>query len=259
MRRRRQNPSFFETIEYIGPRPQKPRRKAPSFLGGWVLMLIAASIAYFFGKPLMPFLRAQQDTASVERADLLISRMMTSPSLGERLAAAALQQTKWRIAFDNSYRVIGYPGGDIPADRGYGPDVVVRAFRAVGIDLQRLVHEDMSAHFKAYPDIFNATKPDPNIDHRRVANLERFFKRHGEELSATRHASDYAVGDIVIWRVGSQKHIGILVPAPGDRPEERWVVHNLDRGPVWGDDLADFEVIGHYRYGGDPPAARAGA
>ena len=250
MRRRRQNNTFFETIEYIGPRPQTRRGKAPSFLGGWMLLLIAATIAYFFGKPLIPFLRAQQATASVANADSLISRMMTAPSTGERLAAAALQQTKSHVSFDNSYRVIAFPGGDIPSDRGYGPDVIVRGYRVLGIDLQRLVHEDITANFKAYPDIFKAVKPDPNIDHRRVPNLERFFKRHGEELPASRDARDYAVGDVVVWRVGEEKHMGIVAPGPGERSEERWAVHNLDRGPVWEDCLFDFEPVGHYRYDG---------
>jgi len=248
MRRRRQNNPFFETIEYIGPRPQARRAKTPSFLSGWLLLLIAASIAYIVGKPLIPSLRAQQDTATVARADSLISRLMTAPSLGERLAAAALQQTKSHVSFDNSYRVIAFPGGDVPPDRGYGPDVIVRGYRALAIDLQRLVNDDMSANFKAYPDIFKASKPDPNIDHRRVPNLERFFKRHGEELPASRDAHNYAVGDIVVWRVGEEKHMGIVTPGPGERSDERWVVHNLDRGPVWEDCLFEFEPVGHYRY-----------
>ena len=155
------------------------------------------------------------------------------------------------MTFDPSYYRIAYPGGDIPSDRGYGPDVVIRSFRVVGIDLQQLVHEDMLENFKVYPQIYPEREADPNIDHRRVPNLQRFFSRFGESLPGSRESSDYSVGDLVIWQVGRDRHIGVVVPGPGARAEERWVVHNLDkRGPVWEDCLFDFEVVGHFRYDG---------
>jgi uncharacterized protein YijF (DUF1287 family) len=131
--------------------------------------------------------------------------------------------------------------------------VIIRSYRALGIDLQRLVFEDMSAHFDVYPQLpeYGTRKgPDPCIDHRRVPNLERFFSRFGVELPADRDASHYSGGDIVVWQGGADRHIGIVVPGPGERASERWVVHNLDRGPVWEDCLFDFEVVGHYRYDG---------
>lgn len=247
---RRPRHSFFETIEYIGPRPEKPQRKGPSFFGGWFLLLIAGTIVFFFGKPLFPFLKAQQETATVARADELIAQLAPSASFGERLAAAALQRTKAHVTFDPSYYKIPFPAGDIPSDRGYGPDVVVRSFRAVGVDLQEVVHEDMSANFKLYPQLYPERESDPNIDHRRVPNLQRFFSRIGESLPGSRDVMDYSIGDIVIWQVGRDRHIGIVVPGPGQRAEERWVVHNLNAGPVWEDSLFDFEVVGHYRYDG---------
>jgi len=247
---RRPRHSFFETIEYIGPRPEKPRR-GPSFVGGWLLLAIAGTIVFFFGRPLLPFLKAQQETATVERADDLIAQLAPSASFGERLAAAALQRTKAHVTFDPSYYRIAYPCGDIPSDRGYGPDVIIRSFRVVGVDLQQLVHEDMLANFKVYPQIYPEREADPNIDHRRVPNLQRFFSRFGDSLPSSRESTDYSIGDLVIWQVGRDQHIGIVVPGPGARSEERWVVHSLDkRGPVWEDCLFDFEVVGHFRYDG---------
>ena len=226
-------------------------RRGPSFLGGWLLLVIAGTIVFFFGRPLFPFLKAQQETATVERADELIAQLAPSASFGERLAAAALQRTKARVTYDESYYDgIPYPAGDIPSDRGYGPDLVVRSFRAVGVDLQQLVHEDMSVNFKLYPQIYPEREADPNIDHRRVPNLQRFFSRFGESLPSNRDDGAYSVGDIVIWQVGRDRHIGIVVPGPGQRSSERWAVHNLNAGPVWEHCLFDFEVVGHYRYDG---------
>lgn len=251
MPRQRHRPSFHETIEYIGPRPQKPTKRAPSFLGGWFLLLIAGAIVFWFGRPLLPSLRAHQETATAERADQIIARLAPSASFGERLAAAALQRTKVDVTYDPSYYKIAYPSGDVPNNRGYGPDVLIRSYRALGIDLQRLVYEDMSLHFNAYPQLpeYGTRKgPDQNIDHRRVPNLQRFFSRFGVELPADRDTGHYSVGDVVVWQVGSDRHIGVIVPGPGDRASERWVVHNLNRGPVWEDCLFDFEVVGHYRY-----------
>jgi hypothetical protein len=252
MRRPRHQFNFLETIEYIGPRPQKPRR-APSFIGGWTLLLIAGTIAFYFGRPLVPFLRAHQESASVERADQLIAWLAPSPSFGERLAAAALQRSKTKVTYDPSYYTISYPAGDVPAGRGYGPDEVIRSFRALGIDLQRLVIEDMTAHFKLYPQLpeYGPRKaPDPNIDHRRVPNLQRYFGRFGEEVAELRDPASYCIGDLVVWQVGRDRHIGIVVPGPGERSDERWVVHHLHQGPVWEDCLFDFEVVGHYRFDG---------
>jgi uncharacterized protein YijF (DUF1287 family) len=258
MPRQRHRPSFHETIEYIGPRPKKPKR-APSFLGGWFLLLIAGAIAFYFGRPLLPSLRAHQERATVARADQLIARLAPSASFGERLAAAALQRTKADVDYDPSFYGIPYPSGDVPSNRGYGPDVVIRSYRALGIDLQQLVFEDMSSHFNAYPQLpeYGMRKgPDSNIDHRRVPNLQRFFSRFGVELPADRDVGHYSLGDVVIWQVGSDRHIGIVVPGPGERVSERWVVHNLNRGPVWEDCLFDFEVVGHYRYNGATKAPR---
>ncbi len=167
------------------------------------------------------------------------------------LVAAARERTSHRVIYDGSYRRIAYPGGDVPDSLGVCCDVVIRAYRAVGIDLQRAVHEDMAAHFSAYPDRWGLSGPDANIDHRRVPNLQTFFTRHGVSLSATDDPADYRPGDLVTWLLpGGLPHIGIVVDgrsADGRRP---LIVHNIGRGPRLEDVLFRFPITGHYRYDG---------
>ena len=256
----RRSSNYLDTIEYIGPRPQKAPRR-PNFLGGWVVLLIAATGVYFFGKQFMPLLQAEQANASPERADVLIAELQPSASPGDRLAAAALQRTQAKVSYEDAYYAIPYPNGDIPSDKGRAEDLVVRAFRGLGIDLQRLVHEDMKEHFQEYPQIFGRKSADANIDHRLVPNLQRFLRRAGaEQVKAddqgrevpSRDAADYLPGDVVTWRLsGGRSHIGIVVPGPGQRRDERWVVHNIGDGPVWDNCLLDFKITGHYRYFGE--------
>lgn len=201
----RQRPSFHSTIEYIGPRPQKPKR--PNVFGGWVILVIAAGIGFWFGRPLVPFLKATQESASTEQAALLISTLSASGRAGDALAAAALAHSREPLVADGLYYKIPYPGGDIPPGKGNSADVVVRSLRRVGVDLQKEVHEDMSAHFASYPQLFKASRPDPNIDHRRIDNLRRFLERRGETVPASRDAADYLPGDIVVWSLLSLIHI----------------------------------------------------
>lgn len=140
---------------------------------------------------------------------------------------------------------IPYPGGDVPAGTGVCTDVVVRAYRKTGFDLQKLVHEDMAKDFAAYPKNWGRRSPDANIDHRRVPNLMRFFARMGAEKPVTKKASDYAAGDLVAWDLGGGvTHIGVVVEK-GGRP---WIVHNIGRGPQLEDVLFAWRIIGHYRW-----------
>ncbi|HND88518.1 MAG TPA: DUF1287 domain-containing protein, partial [Saprospiraceae bacterium] len=130
---------------------------------------------------------------------------------GMRLSAAALRLTEQQVTYDPAYYVIPYPMGDVPPDRGVCTDVVIRAYRQLGVDLQQLVHEDMRAHFDAYPTRWSLSKPDPNIDHRRVPNLRVFFERKGASRPLTQHAADYLPGDAVTWTLpGGQPHIGLV-------------------------------------------------
>lgn len=259
MARRRSN--HLDTIEYIGPRPQKPPKR-PNFLVGWVVLLVAAGTAWFFGKPfLMPLLKAQQVAAPTsERADVLIAELQPSARIGDRLAAAALQRTQASVAYEDAYYKIAYPNGDIPSGKGRAEDLIVRSYRALGVDLQKRVHEDMVRNFSEYPQIFGRRSADSNIDHRLTANLQRFFRRSGAELlvsgaegdEPSQERADYHPGDVVTWRLaGGRSHIGIVVPGPGESRTEPWIVHNIGDGPVWEDCLFNFKITGHYRYTGE--------
>ncbi|PYS93416.1 MAG: hypothetical protein DMF64_05220 [Acidobacteria bacterium] len=178
----------------------------------------------------------------------------TSPVL-EQLVTAAVERPNHHVQYDGSYYQIAYPNGDVPEDRGACTDEVVRAYRAVGVDLQKEVHEDMQANFAAYPQRFGLTQPDTNIDHRRVPNLMTFFARKGQQLSITNNPADYAPGDIVTWDLGQgQTHIGILVDVPSDEDAARWqLMHNIGAGPQIQDVLFAWKITGHYRYTGPPP------
>jgi uncharacterized protein len=169
----------------------------------------------------------------------------------DRVVAAAVSQTTAKVQYDGSYRRIGYPGGDVPSSIGVCTDVVIRAYRAVQIDLQQRVHEDMRAAFEAYPKLWRLARPDSNIDHRRVPNLQVFFRRRGAELPATKNPQDYAPGDLVTWMLpGNLPHIGIVTrqrTADGQRPI---IVHNIGNGPELEDMLLSYPITGHFRYRG---------
>ncbi len=166
------------------------------------------------------------------------------------LAHAAEDRATHLILYDPSYQSIDYPMGDVAGNRGVCTDVVIRAYRAMGIDLQELVHEDMRAAFSRYPKIWGLSRPDTNIDHRRVPNLETFFARHGQSLPASDTAADYLPGDVVSWRLpGGRPHIGIVTTrkTAGGVP---LISHNIGWGTRVEDMLFSFDIVGHYRYGG---------
>lgn len=165
------------------------------------------------------------------------------------LSSCALELTKQHVRYDPSYFSIPYPNGDVPADKGVCTDVVIRAYRMMGIDLQKEVHEDMKAHFSLYPTIWGLKKTDTNIDHRRVPNLMVFFKRKGKELPITKNPNDYKPGDIVCWNLGgATTHIGIVVNRKSADGKRYQVVHNIGGGQVCEDVLFDYTIIGHYTY-----------
>lgn len=166
----------------------------------------------------------------------------------DALAEAALARTRVSVTYDGRYRKLDYPGGDVPNHLGVCSDVVIRAYRALGIDLQVSVHRDMKQHFDEYPDRWGLTAPDPNIDHRRVPNLERFFTRMGAARPTTRRA-DYRAGDVVSWRLeNGAPHIGIVQSRRSDDGKRPLIVHNIGRGPVVEDVLFAYPLYGHFRY-----------
>ena len=172
---------------------------------------------------------------------------------GGALAIAARAQVGVTVAYDPAYARIPYPNGDVPRDRGVCTDVVIRAFRAVGIDLQAKVHEDMRAHFDSYPQKWGLSRPDPNIDHRRVPNLQRWFERQHRSLPVTANAADYRAGDVVSWKLpNGLDHVGVVsARRKGARP---LVVHNIGAGAQEEDVLFAWKQTGHYRWFAAEPA-----
>jgi len=172
-------------------------------------------------------------------------------AFSERLCAAALALTQEEVVYDPAYYSIAYPGGDVPKGKGVCTDVVIRAYRKLGIDLQKEVHEDMVARFQEYPKIWGLKRPDTNIDHRRVPNLMEFFQRHGVEKEISQDAKDYLPGDLVCWNLGGAvTHIGIVVDRKSRNGKRNLIVHNIGGGQVLADCLFDFRIIGHYTYDG---------
>lgn len=183
-----------------------------------------------------------------------------TPDFGQAMTKAALERTGHTVRYDGQYRAIAYPGGDVPNDTGVCTDVIIRSYRALGIDLQKEVHEEMKAHFQEFPDNWGLKKTDPNIDHRRVPNLQVFFKRRGTSLKVTRNPKDYRPGDLVTWLLDNNlPHIGIVVDRISADGKRHLIVHNIGAGPKLEDRLFDFKITGHYRYTGNwspPPALR---
>ena len=172
----------------------------------------------------------------------------------DHLAIQAELRLQSDVRYDGSYHKIGYPLGDVPAHIGVCTDVVIRSFRGLGIDLQKRVHEDMKSNFRSYPTKWKSTKPDTNIDHRRVPNLMTYFKRSGASLKITDNPFDYFAGNIVAWDISQGKgkglvHIGIVSNYVSEVTGNPLIVHNIGAGPQMNDMLFDFKIIGHYKYG----------
>ncbi len=168
-----------------------------------------------------------------------------------KLVEAALERTRHTVRYDGAYQVIDYPGGDVPADTGVCTDVIIRAYRALGVDLQVLVHQDIKAAFDAYPSkrIWGLAAPDRNIDHRRVPNLQTFFVRHGERLPVTAEPASYRPGALVTWMLpGNLPHIGIVTDRVSPDTGNPLIVHNIGAGPVLEDMLLRYDITGHYRF-----------
>ncbi len=164
-----------------------------------------------------------------------------------KLVNDARKQINITVGYDPNYRKIAYPMGDVPLHTGVCTDVVIRAYRWQQIDLQQLVHQDMKKAWSSYPKLWGLKTTDRNIDHRRVPNLETFFKRHGKSLSLT-DISAFQAGDIVTWRLPRNlPHIGIV----SDKKSSDGIpliIHNIGAGTQEEDILFKYKMIGHYRY-----------
>lgn len=200
-----------------------------------------------FSKKLITSIFGKESFIVFKVAILLCSSDILADSFTDRLADAAIERTSFNVRYDGFYQKLEYPNGDVPGHIGVCTDVVIRSYRKLGIDLQVLVHEDMRDFFSLYPSkqIWGLTTTDRNIDHRRVPNLQVFFKRHGTELPVTQDKEDYKEGDIVTWMLpGNRPHIGIVVY----HDSKPWVVHNIGAGPKLENVLFEFKITGHYRF-----------
>ena len=164
------------------------------------------------------------------------------------LAHAAEDRANHQVRYDPAYVSIPYPMGDVPGDTGVCTDVVIRSLRALGIDLQQLVHEDMKRNFRKYPKIWGLRRPDPNIDHRRVPNLETYMKRRGFSLPLSSDPAAFRPGDIVTWRLADNRpHMGIVTTRTSASGVPL-IAHNIGWGPRVEDMLFDLKIHGHFRW-----------
>ena len=183
----------------------------------------------------------------MKNALFLLIALAFSAAADSRLTALARRQIGVTLEYDPAYVRLNYPGGDVPQDRGVCTDVVIRAMRQLNFDLQKEVHEDMKQNFALYPKRWGLKRPDKNIDHRRVPNLQTFFKRKGWSLPVTTNKADYKPGDLVTCTVaGSLPHIMIV----SDRKAADGtplIIHNIGAGTEEEDCLFTFPLTGHYR------------
>ncbi|HTG95144.1 MAG TPA: DUF1287 domain-containing protein [Pyrinomonadaceae bacterium] len=171
-----------------------------------------------------------------------------APNL-KKFIDAAVAQVGVTTGYDPSYVSLDYPGGDVPKETGVCTDVLVRAFRAVGVDLQKEIHEDMSRAWADYPKRWGLSRPDPNIDHRRVPNLMTYFDRKGKSVAVTSIADDYRPGDLVTWDLGGAvDHIGIVTDMALTSDGQFLIVHNIGAGTRVENVLFNWKITGHYRY-----------
>lgn len=166
-----------------------------------------------------------------------------------KLSSAAIELTHQQVQYDPQYFSIKYPNGDVPSGKGVCTDLIIRAYRKVGIDLQKEVHEDMVGHFNEYPKTWGLKKTDKNIDHRRVPNLMKYFSRYGTVKKISDSPSDYFPGDIVAWNLGGAiTHIGIVVDKKSADGKRNLMAHNIGAGQVLEDCLFTYTIIGHYSF-----------
>lgn len=167
----------------------------------------------------------------------------------KRLSDAAIELTKDKVVYDPAYYTIPYPNGDVPAGKGVCTDVVIRAYRKLGIDLQKKIHEDMRANFSKYPKKWGMKSTDRNIDHRRVPNQATFFTRFGTVKKISDKGNDYLPGDLVTWDLGGGiTHIGLVTDRMSKDKSRPLIVHNIGQGQVLQDCLFSYKITGHYSY-----------
>ncbi|HTK37642.1 MAG TPA: DUF1287 domain-containing protein [Pyrinomonadaceae bacterium] len=202
-------------------------------------LCIACSGTSLTSPPSAPFISG----GSIEKKEV------ASEPIGKLLQSAE-EQTRLTKNYTQAYFTIPYPNGDLPIETGACSDVVIRSFRAAGIDLQKEVHEDLAANFAAYPKKWGLAAPDSNIDHRRVPNLQTFFTRKGKSVGITANGDDYLPGDVVSWDLDGKgmTHIGIVSNMWNEKTKRYLIIHNIGGGTKAEDRLFDWKITGHFRY-----------
>ena len=195
-------------------------------------------------------IRGSQRAVEVsERALVEATQVKADASPLEKINAGTIEQTTQTTGYDSSYVKLDYPNGDVAPSAGVCADVVVRAFRKAGIDLQKELHEDMKGNFAKYPQKWGARGPDSNIDHRRAPNLSTWFDRQGKSQPITRDAKDYLPGDVVAWQLDNGlPHIGMVCKIKVEGSDRYAIVHNIGLGARIEDVLFAWKITGHYRY-----------
>ncbi len=181
---------------------------------------------------------------------LLLSLLpLSAQDTGAKIVAAARKQVGVTLSYDPTYVSLGYPGGDVPREKGVCTDVVIRALRdGLSQDLQKLVHEDMRANFSAYPKNWGLSKPDKNIDHRRVPNLQAYFKRRGYKVEDTKDVTKFLPGDLVTCTVPPHLPHVMIVSDKKTAGGTPLVIHNIGSGAREEDVLFTYPLTGHYRW-----------
>ena len=188
------------------------------------------------------------ENINLKAENISVATIENPSTFEEKLSNAAISIIDENVVYTPDYVSLKYPNGDVPTKTGVCSDVVIRAYRKLGIDLQKEVHEDMKANFSKYPTKWGLKKTDTNIDHRRVPNLEIFFERKGKKLEVSNNPNDYKTGEIVTWMInGKLPHIGIVTHKKSIDGNPM-IVHNVGGGQVLEDCLFSYEIVGHYLF-----------
>ncbi len=209
-----------------------------------------------FGRLESPPAPAPEGNASTQvppSLEIAASQSPEETATAATIVEGARASVRSAPAYDDSYQFIRYPGGDPGREKGSGADLVVRAYRHAGVDLQQRIHQDILAVAEDY----GVETPDPHIDHRRIRNLRTFLRRHGRELG-TDLAADWRPGDIVFWAIDGRNkpdHLGIVTDRRS--PADRLLVIHHEVGGVPGeaDVLFAWTIRGHYRWLPAPESA----
>ena len=266
MDHQRRSPTLHLASPEVDPRTGINRRLrsvvATSVLTGIVAssgVLSSSAVATVSAAKLAPSVKGSlsvKSAASVKRSASTLRLALPAASVAQApdraarvqtLVDAAMSQIGRTTIYDPAYVALAYPGGDVPMVRGVCTDVVIRAYRSIGADLQVAMYQDMRRAFSAYPSSGRSV-PDPNIDHRRVKNMLVFFARAGASAPKSLDAADYLPGDVVMWDVGGLAHTGLVVTSTAPGSDRHMIVHNIGDGAQLEDILFEFPITGHFRY-----------